>query len=695
MAGGGARDLLLEIGTEELPWGAVQDGRRQLRDNLLSILERERLGHGEIHVYSTPRRLAALVEDLAERQADYQEMVKGPQRSAAFDERGNPTAAAEGFARARGVRVEDLVVRETEKGEFVFAVVREEGRKTLEILPGLVEEGLRSFSFRKSMRWGEGEFRFARPVRWLVVLYGTEVVPVEFEGLRAGRLTRGHRFLSSGEVEVALPRDYVEVLRRARVLADEEERRKSILEGVEEALSSQGLRAVPAGETLDEVVDLVEYPYVILGSFEERFLQLPREVLETAMQEHQRYFPVEGEDGRLAPAFLVVHNGDPEREDIIRRGHERVLRARLEDASFFYQEDLKRTLEDRLPDLRSVVWQARLGSLYDKSLRLADLCEEVCRSAHLPEETAEKARRAALLCKADLVTSMVVEFTSLQGVMGRIYALAAGEDGETAAAIEEHYLPRFAGDRLPETLPGAVLCLAEKVDNLTGCFGVGLIPSGSEDPYALRRQAVAVLSVVAKAGLHLDFASLLAVAAERFGFARPDAVAGEVGEFCRQRWRQALIGEGFDYDLVAAVLDLALRDPCEARLRLEALQEARNRGLLQRAYTGFERCYNLSSRSEAAELDVDLLREEAERNLYSKLTWAQDPLRGYLDAGEYQAALGVLLELAPDIDRFFSEIFVMGEDRRLRDNRLALLKKVASLFLEFADFTQVVTEGER
>lgn len=695
MAEGGTRDFLLEIGTEELPWGAVQEGRKQLRDNLLHVLRRERLAHGEIYIFSTPRRLAALVEELAERQEDYQELVKGPRREAAFDEQGNPTAAAEGFARARGVRVEDLVVRETEKGKFVFAEVREEGGKTLDILPGLVDEVIRSFSFRKSMRWGEGEFRFARPIRWLVVLYGEEVVPMEFEGLRAGRSSRGHRFLSSGRVDISRPRDYPDILRRARVLADEEERRRAILEGMEEALCKRGLRAVPAAETLDEVVDLVEYPNVLLGRFDERFLDLPREVLETAMQEHQRYFPIEDADGRLAPAFLVVHNGDPAREEVIRQGHERVLRARLEDASFFYQEDLERTLEDRLSDLRSVVWQARLGSLYEKSLRLVDLCDEICRSAHLAEETAEKSRRAALLCKADLVTSMVVEFTSLQGVMGRIYALTAGEDAETAAAIEEHYLPRFAGDRLPETLPGAVLCLAEKIDNLIGCFGVGLIPSGSEDPYALRRQAVAVLSVAVGRGLHIDFSSLLATAAERFGFARPDVVAAEVGEFCRQRWRQALIAEGFDYDLVAAILDLALKDPYEARLRLEALQEARERGQLQRAYTGFERCHNLSSRAEVAELDADLLLEDAERNLYSKLTWAQEPLRGYLDRGEYQAALGVLLELAPDIDRFFVEIFVMGEDRRLRDNRLALLKLAASLFLEFADFTQVVTEGER
>lgn len=695
MLEGKARDFLLEIGTEELPWGAVQDGRTQLRENLLSILERERLAHGGVYVYSTPRRLAALVTDLAEKQADYQEMVRGPSRAAAFDAEGKPTAAAVGFARARGVRVEDLQVKDTEKGEFVFAMVRKEGGNTRDILPSIIEELLHSFSFRKSMRWGGGEFRFARPIRWLVAVYGSETVPVEFEGLRAGNLSRGHRFLSPGEVEMTTPREYLEVLRQARVLADEEERRNAILNGMEKVLASRGLRAVPARETLDEVVDLVEYPHVILGRFEERFLELPREVLETAMQEHQRYFPVEGENGLLAPAFLVVHNGDPAWEEVIKKGHERVLRARLEDASFFYQEDLRRTLEDRLRDLKAVVWQAKLGSLYDKSMRLRDLCGEICRSAHLSEEIRKRAERAAVLCKADLVTSMVQEFPSLQGIMGRIYALAAGEEEETAYAVEEHYLPRFSGDRLPRTLPGTVLCLAEKMDNLTGCFGVGLIPSGSEDPYALRRQAVAFLSVLVNAGIHLDFTSLVSKAAERLGFSEPEAVAGEVREFCRQRWRQALIAEGFDYDLVAAVLDLALRDPYEARLRLESLQRARREGLLQKAYTGFERCYNLSRRAAGPELDVELLVEEAERNLYSKLTWAQDPMRGYLDTGEYDRALGVLLDLAPEIDRFFSEIFVMGEDTRLRDNRLALLRKVASLFLEFADFTQVVTEGDR
>ncbi len=693
MPGEARRDFLLEIGTEELPWGAVQDGRTQLRANLAALLERERLSWHFMEIYSTPRRLAALVRGLLERQEDVETEVRGPSRSAAFDEEGRPTAAAEGFARSRGVRVEDLQVKETEKGEFVFAVVREEGKATWDILPGIIEELTRSFSFRKSMRWGSGEFRFARPVRWLVALYGAHVVPVSLAGLEAGRTTRGHRFLSGGLLDIERPEDYLASLRRYCVLADEEERRRAIGEGIEEALAGGGQRAVPDEDTLQEVVDLVEYPHVLLGGFEERFLELPREVLETAMQEHQRYFPVERDDGTLAPAFLVVHNGDPERGEAIRRGHERVLQARLEDASFFYQEDLRVPLARRLEDLRSVVWQAKLGSLYDKAQRLRDLCGEICRSAHLGEEVRERAQRAALLCKADLVTSMVIEFPSLQGIMGRIYALASGEEGETAAAVEEHYRPRFAGDALPRTLQGAVLSLAEKADNLTGFFGAGLLPSGSEDPYGLRRQALAMFSILAEARLHLDFPSLLVRAAENLSFSDPGELAEEVSDFCRQRWRQALVSEGFDHDLVAAVLSQAARDPYEARLRLEVLQGARRKGLLQKAYTGFERCYNLSRKAGELRLAEELLVEEAEKELYSRLVWAQEPLRGYLDAGEHEAALDVLLALAPHVDHFFSEIFVMGEDERLRDNRLALLFKVASLFLEFADFSQVVTEG--
>jgi glycyl-tRNA synthetase beta chain len=685
-------DLLLEIGTEELPWGAVQDGRVQLAENAAVMLRKERLRHGDIAVYSTPRRLALLVKDLDEGQEDIEEEVRGPSREAAYDADGKPTKAAEGFARSRGLPVENLEIRSTGKGDFVFATVKEQGKATQEVLPAVLEALIRSLSFRKSMRWGNGEFRFARPVRWIVAIYGDEVVPLVFEGLRAGRTSRGHRFLSPGEVEINRPEAYLESLRAFHVLADEEERHRVILAGMEEAVSGRGLRAVPGADTLEEVIDLVEYPHVIVGGFEERFLELPREVLETAMQEHQRYFPLEDADGGLAAAFLVVHNGDPAQEEVIRRGNERVLRARLEDASFFYHEDLATSLEDHLKDLQAVVWQAKLGSMYDKSQRLSELCAYVCDQAHLGPEVEEAAKRAGLLCKSDLVTSMVIEFPSLQGVMGRIYALAAGEGEGAAWAIEEHYRPRFTGDAPPSTPAGTVLSLAEKADNLAGCFGAGLAPTGSEDPYALRRQAQAVMTILVGARIHLDFAAVVEEAASRLGFSDPRGVAEEVAEFSCQRWRQMLNGEGFDYDLVAAALSGAAQDPYDARRRLEAMRDARERGLLQKAYTGFERCYNLSRKAVEARLDEALLTEEAERNLYSRLVWAQQPLRDHLDSDEYDAALGVLLELAPDVDHFFETVFVMGDDEKLRDNRLALLSLVAGLFLEFADFSQVVTE---
>lgn len=688
-----AEDLLFEIGTEELPWGAVQDGRVQLRENASAIFARERLEYESMEIYSTPRRLALFVRGLSEKQKDEIKAIKGPSKDAAFDEEGRPTRAAEGFARSRGVRVEDLEVRSTEKGEFVFAVIKEGGCPTQEILPQLLEEIMHSFNFRKSMRWGTREFRFARPVRWLVALYGEQVLDFEFEGIRAGNVTMGRRFIGPSRVTITRPEEYLKSLREIGILADQEERKRAVREGMERVASGAGLVPVPVPETFDEVVDLVEAPCVVLGEFDGKYLQLPREVLFTAMQEHQRYFPTLTQEGQVAPAFIFVHNADPSFNDVIRKGNERVLKARLEDASFFFQEDKKRKLEERLEDLKHVVWQAKLGTLYEKSLRLSRLAACMADLAHLGDEVGEKASRAGLLCKADLVTSMVVEFPSLQGVMGRIYALESGEDDEVAWAIEEHYLPRWSGDRLPETGAGAVLALAEKADNLVGCFSVGLMPSGSEDPYALRRQAAGVIQIIRRFGFHLDLRRVFEKAADLLGVEEPRETLERLSDFFLQRFRQFIIGEGYDYDLVDAVLPFVLNDVLDAHGRLQALSEARKEGWLQKIYTGFERCYNLSRQSTGRGLEESLLVEPAERELYSRLVWSQEPLQRHLDESEYRKALKVLLELAPYVDRFFAEIFVMGDDADLRENRLALLREVVSLYRSFADFSRVVTEG--
>ncbi len=688
-----ARDLLLEIGTEELPWGAQESGREQLERNAASLLEGHRLAHAGLEIYSTPRRLTLLVLGLAERQPDREELVKGPSRSAAYDAAGRPTKAAEGFVRSKGARIEDLETAETAKGEFVFLRVRQEGKPASEVLPGLLDELLRSFTFPKSMRWGSGEFRFARPVRWLLALYGGEVVPCRVEGLQSSRFTRGHRFLSRNPHEVSEPSCYLEVLEEARVVASRQRRRELVLEAVEEACRERGLKPVAPPELLEEVVDLTEWPHVLTGTFPEKYTDLPREVLVTAMQEHQRYLPTEDAQGNLANAFLVVQNADPAREEVIRRGNERVLKARLEDAEFFWREDARFTLEDRLEALSKVVYQARLGSYRDKVERLEALTARLAEMLHLDEEAARKARRAARLAKSDLVTSMVVEFPSLQGVVGRIYARRDGEDEETARAIEEQYAPRGAGDTLPVTPTGAVLSLAEKLDNLAGCFSAGLVPSGSEDPYALRRQAQAVLSILLERGFHLDLERAMRSALEAYAFLANAEAAGQLAEFMAQRLRHLLLNQGYPYDLVGAVLGLSLRDPSDARERLRALAAAREAGDLSRLYTAFERCYNLSLKGEGPALDESRLETEPERELHSRAVWAQQPLRDALDGSDFPAALKVLGELAPAVDRLFSETFIMVEDEAVRSNRLALLAEVVSLFAEMADFSQVVPEG--
>ncbi len=692
-----SREMLFEIGTEELPWGAIESGREQLAAKTAELLTANRLAFSGLEVYSTPRRLAVYLAELDERQQDREQTLKGPAAEAAFDAQGQPTQAALGFARSKGVDPAALEVRDTPKGKFCFAVVKEEGRSTQELLPALLEELARSLNFRKSMRWGSGQFRFARPVRWLLALYGDRVVPVELDGLVADNTTRGHRLYSSKTLIIWEPNRYLEVLRGANVLAREEERRQVIVAGIANLTAARGFSAMAEQAIVDEVTDLTEDPHVIMGSFPERYLQLPREVLVTAMEEHQRYIPVEDAAGELAPAFLVVHNGDPAAEDNIRAGNERVLRGRLDDALFFYTDDTREPLEAKAEMLKHVVFQADLGTLYDKAQRLARLSRVINERAGLAAEVADRAARAALLCKADLVTDMVIEFTSLQGVMGRIYALASGEPPAVAEAIYEHYLPRFAGDDLPEGLAGRVLALAEKFDNLAGAFGAGLIPSGSEDPYALRRQCGAIFNIIWRAGFRLDLRDLAAEAVAGYkevnGLEFSPNVLDDLADFFTQRLRLALAGEGFRYDLVAATLAFGLADPVDARARLEALAAAADDGRLARVYTAFERCYNLSKNVEGGTPDPGRFTEGAEHRLWTELGRIREPLQARLAAADYAGTFAVLAEIAPVVDTLFETVFIMDEDLAVRDNRLRLLKECAAIFMQLADFREIVPQG--
>lgn len=685
-------DLLLEIGTEELPASAVYSAVEQLERAVPEVLARERLAFEEYRVMASPRRLSINVRGLAASSEPRVIRRKGPAAPAARDDDGGWSKAARGFARSHGASTDDLVVEETDKGSYVFLVTEEAGRPASEALPGVLSELVGSLRFGRSMRWGAGEERFSRPVRWLVGLLDSETIPFNWGKLSSSDVTYGHRYLSRGPIGLTAPRDYERLLGEGSVMVDQGSRLEHIVRGAEAVSGEVGAVPILDDEVLEEVVQLVEWPGVILGRFDERFLGLPREVLVHAMQEHQRYFPVEDRDGSLMAGFIAVHNGDPAREDVIRTGHQRVLAARLSDAEFFFDEDLKRPLAERVSDLENVVYQSELGSMAEKSARLAHLVESEAQALGVDEGLVERARRAAMLCKCDLVTHMVIEFPALQGTMGSIYAGMTGEDDRVARAIGELYLPRRMGDSLPETTEGALLSLAEKADNLAASFGLGHVPSGSEDPYALRRQVLGMLMIILDRGFNLSISRMVRTAAadlqaEAHGFDWTPEAERAFGDFVRSRERVFFTDSGYRYDLVEAVLAVDWDAPVSARRRLDALLEARRSGLLARLYTAFERCHNLSRKHDSREVDQSLLEEAPERELFRELEKAAPEVERALSGLDFASALRELEPLCGPVDTLFDEVLVMAEDPGVRDNRLSLLARVDALFGRVADFS--------
>lgn len=686
-------DLLVEIGTEEMPASAVYSGIRQIESRLPALLESARLGaSGEVRVLGTPRRMAALVTGIPEVASPEVSKKKGPPLSAAKGGDGSWTQAAKGFARSQGVEVDDLTIEETPKGGYVFAVSRVEGEPASEVLPGLLSGLVRSLKFKKSMRWGNGEERFSRPVRWLLAVTDGEVIPFSFGGLTSYNVTYGHRYLSAGAAVVDRPESYLSVLERGKVVADQEARRARILELTGEACAGEAMVPVVDDDVLDEVVQLVEWPGVLLGRFDERFLKLPREVLVHAMEDHQRYFPVESTGGELRAGFLAVHNGDAEHGDLIRRGNERVLAARLSDAEFFFEEDLKRPLADRAGDLEHVVYQSELGSMAEKTARLSRLVGAIGEDLDLDPDTARRAARAAVLSKCDLVTHMVVEFPSLQGVMGSIYAERSGEDVRVTAAIGEQYLPRRTGDALPASAEGAFLSLAEKADNLAASFGLGHIPTGSEDPYALRRQVLGMLLIMIERELLLSVSEMVRLSAseleaEAHGFSWTDESESAFTEFFSGRERVFFTESGYRYDLVEAVLAVDWDRPLSAAKRLEALTRAREEGLLARMYTAFERCHNLSRDQETAEISEALFTEEIEGEVFTLAREAEERIDEACGRLDFQAAVSALEPVCGPVDRLFDDVLIMAEDPDVKRNRLSLLARIDALFGRLADFS--------
>lgn len=683
-----AKDILLEIGTEEIPARFMPGILEQLAASAKLKFEELRIACGEIRAVGTPRRVALIVKGAAETQEDRSSRNKGPSAKVAFDAEGKPTKAGLGFARGQKVDVSELVV----DGGYVYALTHERGRETSELLPVVLPELIYGLNFPKNMRWADLEMKFVRPIRWIIALFGSDVVDFTIANVKSGNQSRGHRFLG-GETTIESADAYESALEKQFVIVDPGKRRAMIQKQIEKLAREKGVRAEVAEELLEEVVYLVEYPTALCGNFEEQYLKLPPEAVITPMREHQRYFPVKRADGRLAPMFITVRNGGKEYLETVRRGNERVLKARLDDARFFYEEDLKVKLPDRLEKLKSVVFQEGLGSVYDKTVRIGKIAAFLADQTGAPAKDLPAVSRAAQLSKADLVTGMVCEFTELQGVMGRAYALAGGEDKKTADAIYEHYLPRFAGDALPSGTAGRLVGIADKIDNIVASFSRGQIPTGSQDPFALRRQALGIVNILVDAKLRVSLRTLAAYALDLLAADLSDKreqILTGVSEFFRLRVKNVLADEAIRYDIVEAVLADGADDPYAAYLKAKAVAAEMQNPDFAKAAQAFVRVGNIAKNACRAEIDENLLNAQAERNLYDAYVSAAAASESLIVGSDYRGAIDAMMDLVKPINEFFDAVMVMDKDEAIRKNRLALARSIADLIETVADFSRIV-----
>ena len=685
------RDLLIEIGTEELPPKALATLAEAFEQGIRDGLTKAGLVSGDSQHYASPRRLAVLIREVPVLQPDRRLERRGPALTAAYDRNGNPTKAAEGFARSCGIEVARLQTRETDKGAWLVHVSVEPGAPTAELIPDVVEVALAGLPIPKRMRWADRDDEFVRPVHWVVLLFGDEIIPATLLGVSAGRETRGHRFHHPEPLYIAEPAVYAPLLAsEGRVIADFAVRRAAIRAQAEEAAVRIGGHAVINPDLLDEVTALVEWPVALVGNFERRFLSVPAEVLMTTMQDHQKYFPVIDASGCLMPHFITIANLESKDPDQVRAGNERVIRPRFSDAEFFWLQDRKQPLADRIEVLKTVIFQQRLGSLYDKGERIAALARFIAEQMGGNPHWAE---RAARLAKCDLVTHMVQEFPGLQGIMGRYYAQHDGEAEEVAQAQEEQYRPRFAGDTLPDTVTGRVLALADRLDTLIGIFAIGQIPSGAKDPFALRRAALGILRILIEGRLDLDLEMLLERAAGRFDPAiKAEMVIEPVFDFMMERLRGYYNEQDLRPDTFEAVLHCRPTRPLDFDRRIHALSRFRELPEGQSLAAANKRIRNILRQVEGTlpfQVRTDLLKAPAEQVLAGRLTELSLEVLPLLSAGLYMEALNRLAVLREPVDDFFDEVMVMTDDTALRDNRLALLKELESLFLRVADFSRL------
>ena len=683
-----SKTLLLEIGTEEVPAHVMPGILSQLKENAAKTFDELRIEYKNIKTLGTPRRSALLVEGLAEQQADLSKENRGPAVNIAFDADGNPTKAAQGFARGQGVKPEELVT----KDGYVYAMVHEKGGQTVDLLGETLKGLVDGLNFPNNMHWADLDYKFIRPLRWLVALYGQDVIDFEVANVKSGRTSRGHRFLSEGDFEIANAEDYVEACRKASIIVDQNERCEMIRQQIAEVAAANGGQAEVNEDLLEEVLYLVEYPTALCGKFDEKYLALPAEAVITPMRDHQRYFPVL-KDGQLLPLFITIRNGGKEHLETVQHGNERVLRARLEDAQFFFDEDRKKTLEQHGEKLKTVVFQDGLGTIYDKALRLEVLAGYIADAIGANEQDKKDAVRAAKVAKADLVTGMVTEVTELQGVMGREYALLDGETKAVAQAIDEHYMPRFAGDSQPASVAGRIVSLADKIDTIVGTFSRGLIPTGSQDPFALRRQALGIVNMLKEAQYHISLSQLVAKAMELLKIAdagQQDKLQNDVADFMKLRLKNVLADAGIRYDVVDAVF-VTVDDIYGVFLRAQAVNEAVKQDM-EKNIQAFVRTGNIARKAEdvQAAVEAGLLAEQVEKDLYKAYEDASDKAEKEIAAQDYAGAIATLSQLAAPIDAFFDGVMVMDKDEKIKNNRLGLLKLVDNLICQVADFSKIV-----
>jgi len=702
-----SKEFLLEIGTEEIPALFLPKALEDMKEMISKEFSGSRIGHGEITAMTTPRRLLLHVRDVAERQEDQVTEKVGPATRVSFDEKGNPTKAASGFARGQGIDIAELETVTTEKGEYICARKKIAGEETEKLLSELLPPFISSIPFQKSMRWMNLDIRFARPIHWIIALFGGEVIPFTVENISSGNVSRGHRFMAPLSFEVKNFDDYLQKTREHFIIVDPREREKIITEEAEKAAGDVSGHILKSDELLQEVTFLVEYPSVVCGSFDKEYLKLPKEVLITTMMKHQKYFPVTDDKGDLLPHFIAINNTLARDPSVVRRGNEKVIRARLADAKFFFEEDQKIPLDDRVEDLKNVVFHSLLGTSYEKVTRFRELAlyitekinpankDTVYTTGKINPALKEDVYRTATLCKADLDTQMVGEFAGLQGTMGREYALIAGENPTVAGAIYEHYLPVAAGGNLPETDEGAIVSIADKMDTIAGCFGVNLIPTGTADPYALRRQALGIINII----LSKKYALLLGELVDKSLSTltdklkrTPEEAKSDVLEFFKGRFENQLISQGHSYDTVDAILTFGVSDLVRSIKKIEALEDFKDHPDFEPLVIAFKRVINILKGFKEGSVNPSFFDYDEERNLYNVFTEINKKVVSLIEEDKYKEALIEIARFRKPVDIFFDTVLVMAEDENIRFNRLSLLKEISTLFYRIADFSRIVTE---